>query len=261
MITNRCFIRHLVQFVSALVVVCAIGLPSVCFSAVYYVSSSEGKDGNAGTKPTAPWKTLRKVGSRDFLPGDRIALKKGDVWYETFTISSSGSADSKITITSYGTGEKPRINGSTAINDWSQSRQGVYASRYEGICNGLLEDSKPLKRSSSPGLGDGQWFFDGSMLYYKPTTGLPSSHLVERCARGSLLHITKQSHIVIEGLTFYGANSYGIRIIDSSDVEIRNCRISNNGQDGISLQRFRPEVKCSRIMIIDNVLEFNANGI
>jgi parallel beta-helix repeat protein len=255
------FSRHHLRYFFNFVAVCVILIPSASFSTTYYVSSSEGKDSNGGTTSSTPWKSLEKIGSKSFLPGDRIALKRGDVWRESFSFSSSGSNKDKIIISSYGEGKNPTINGSTVVSDWATFRPGVYAIKYNGICHGILEDLKPLMRASSQVLSDGQWFFDGSTIYYRPTSGPPSSRLVERCARGSLLQMKEQHHVIIENITFYGANSYGIRIIDSSDIEIRNCRIENNGQDGISLQRLRPELECGRIRIIGNALEWNANGI
>lgn len=236
-------------------------IPFTCLSATYYVSSSDGDDGNMGTAPAAPWKTLKKVGSKTYVPGDRIVLKRGDVWHESLVFSSSGTRGKEIVISAYGEGKNPLINGSTVVDRWAPSGVGVYTSPYTGSCNGLLEDSKPLKRASSQALGDGQWFFDGSTIYYRPVSGMPGGRIVERCARGSLLHMKEQRHVIIEGITFYGANSYGIRIIDGSDIVIRNCRVLNNGQDGISLQRTRPELKCGRIRITGNTLEYNANGI
>jgi|GEM_PF-4580568 len=235
--------------------------PYTVFSETYYVSSSEGKDGNVGTTSAAPWKTLKKVGSSTFVPGDRIVLKRGDVWQESLVFSSSGAPGKEIMVSAYGEGKNPLINGSTVVDRWVPSGAGVYSSPYNGSCNGLLEDSRPLKRASSRVLGDGRWFFDGAAIYYRPVSGKPSDHLIERCARGSLLHMKEQKHIVIEGITFYGANSYGIRIIDGSDIVIRNCRIANSGQDGISLQRARAELKCGRVRITKSSLEYNANGI
>ena len=43
----------------------------------YYVDSSEGNDSNAGTNVNTPWKSLNKINSFVFQPGDEILLKAG----------------------------------------------------------------------------------------------------------------------------------------------------------------------------------------
>ncbi|MCD9020673.1 right-handed parallel beta-helix repeat-containing protein [Cohnella silvisoli] len=78
---------------------------------VYYVSSSSGSDSNNGTSPSTPWKTLANVGSKSYMPGDQILLKSGDSWNEQLSISnSSGTAANPILLSSYGSGNKPKIN-------------------------------------------------------------------------------------------------------------------------------------------------------
>ena len=81
---------------------------------VFYVSSSEGDDGGDGTSPSAkgpdgPWKTLARA-SVEYLPGDRILLKRGDSWNEEFRPKGSGTPDKPIAIEAYGKGSKPLID-------------------------------------------------------------------------------------------------------------------------------------------------------
>ena len=84
----------------------------------YYVSQSTGNDSNNGTSSSTPWKTLAKVGSITYGAGDQILLKCGDSWNETLTISnSSGTSTSPITLSSYGTGNKPIIRRNTGNTD------------------------------------------------------------------------------------------------------------------------------------------------
>lgn len=82
----------------------------------YYVSSSEGNDGNDGSME-APFKTLMRVDCRDktdgganndgFLqPGDAVFLMRGDSWREVLY------CDEYVTYSAYGTGAKPKILGS-----------------------------------------------------------------------------------------------------------------------------------------------------
>ena len=78
----------------------------------YYVSSSQGEDSNPGTSSSAPWKTLSKVNSTKFQPGDQILFKSGDEWAENegININYSGTANNRIVFGSYGNGTKPEIS-------------------------------------------------------------------------------------------------------------------------------------------------------
>lgn len=77
----------------------------------YYVSPS-GDDNNPGTSQSEAWKTIAKVNSMSFIPGDSILFERGGVWNETLVISSSGFEENPIVFGTYGSGEKPTIDGS-----------------------------------------------------------------------------------------------------------------------------------------------------
>ncbi len=76
----------------------------------YYVSPHAGRDTNAGTSKQHPWKSLGKVNSHRFRPGDRILLQAGSRWRSPLTIRSSGTATAPIRVDRYGTGPMPRID-------------------------------------------------------------------------------------------------------------------------------------------------------
>jgi hypothetical protein len=87
----------------------------------YYVSSSEGNDSNSGTGSDVPWKTLEKVNSSIFVPGDTILFMAGNEFSGQLRVNNSGSADAPILFTSYGQGDQPVINGATAAGGAYQS--------------------------------------------------------------------------------------------------------------------------------------------
>ena len=83
-------------------------LPSVeIHGNTYYVSTSDGNDAYEGTSADRPWKTLEKVNSTQFLPGDTILFKRNNFWAENLVIPASGTASASIVFASYGEGEKP----------------------------------------------------------------------------------------------------------------------------------------------------------
>ena len=85
----------------------------------YYVSNSQGNDSNNGTSQTTPWKTLSKVSSASLNPGDQVLFRRNDTWIgERLSVSRSGNQNNLISFKSYGSGNKPLINGNLAFNDY-----------------------------------------------------------------------------------------------------------------------------------------------
>ncbi len=80
-------------------------------STVYYVDSVSGSDSNNGTSLSTPWQTLANINATTFQPGDRILLKCGGVWNGQLYPKGSGTSALPITISSYGTGSRPVVNG------------------------------------------------------------------------------------------------------------------------------------------------------
>lgn len=80
----------------------------------YYVDSAGGSDSNTGSSETQAWKTLDKVNTTVFQPGDRILFKAGGVWTGTLSPQGSGSEGSPIQIDRYSEGAKPLIAGGGA---------------------------------------------------------------------------------------------------------------------------------------------------
>lgn len=102
-------------------------MSSVIFGTNYYVDAVYGKDTNPGTSSTSPWKTIAKVNSFKFLPGDAILFKRGAAWYETLNVNQSGTSSAGIRYDAYGSGNPPLIDGSMS------RRNGIYVGSKEYI--------------------------------------------------------------------------------------------------------------------------------
>lgn len=76
----------------------------------YYVSFS-GSDSNSGRSENEAWRTLEKVNSVTFSPGDSILFCADDIWIGQLSPKGSGSKEHFIYIGSYGKGRKPYIAG------------------------------------------------------------------------------------------------------------------------------------------------------
>lgn len=96
-------------------------------AATYYVSNT-GSDLAAGTSEGTAWQTIAKVNATTFSAGDIIKFQKGGTWTEALTITESGSIGSPITITSYGTGANPIINGFVTVGAWTNITGNIWES-------------------------------------------------------------------------------------------------------------------------------------
>ncbi|HXK59638.1 MAG TPA: right-handed parallel beta-helix repeat-containing protein [Acidobacteriota bacterium] len=78
-------------------------------SVTYYVDAADGSDSHDGRSPRTPWKSLEKVNSVVFQPGDRILFKAGSKLRGQLAPKGSGTAQKPIVVDVYGGTEKPLI--------------------------------------------------------------------------------------------------------------------------------------------------------
>ena len=115
----------------------------------FYLSSSSGNDNSNGSQSN-PWKSLSKVSKIEFSPGDSIFFKKGDTFTGHFTITSSGSQDKPIVITSFGSSNnKPIINGSGINISGGDFQEAIYVNNSDNIIfDGLeIQNNRTNKKS------------------------------------------------------------------------------------------------------------------
>ncbi|MBL8029315.1 MAG: right-handed parallel beta-helix repeat-containing protein [Fibrobacteres bacterium] len=131
-------------------------LSSLLFCSTYYVASNgdDSRSALVAGNPLTPWKTLSKISSTAFAPGDTILFKRGDTWEGTLTISSSGTAGNKITYGAYGTGANPSIQGKVAITgSWVNSGNGIYQTDFTGSIAALFINGRQLTLARYPNNG------------------------------------------------------------------------------------------------------------
>ena len=93
---------------------------------VYYISSRNGSDENAGTSPAAAWKTCQPL-KDNLTAGDTVLFECGSAFRESVPTVNG------VTYASYGEGEKPRFYGSIDAaheEDWEPIGTNLY--RYRG---------------------------------------------------------------------------------------------------------------------------------
>jgi hypothetical protein len=97
---------------------------------MYYLDCGAGSDSNAGTSTSTAWKTLAKVNSTTFAPGDSILVKRGTICAGSLQPLGSGNASAVIRLADYGTGTLPIIDGGT-----NQATVKLFNQQYWNISN------------------------------------------------------------------------------------------------------------------------------
>jgi hypothetical protein len=77
----------------------------------YYVDADNGRDDYPGLSPDSAWKTICKVNSMRFGPGDSVLFKNGGKWIGPLNPSGSGTSEELLVFSQYGVdGDKPLIH-------------------------------------------------------------------------------------------------------------------------------------------------------
>ena len=287
---------------------------STGFSAVYYVSMT-GNDANSGLSTSTPWRTLKKVNSTNFSPGDMILFKSGDRFYGQLVPTSSGTSSRLITYGSYGTGVKPLIGGFERLGGWKSEGGGVYSASsmakqlpnivyYNGVntpmgrypktgwltfesfsgttsvtdnelgsnpnwtggeiviekANWLIDrnvitshSGKIINYSSATSYAprvdgeykyfiqnhrstltqEGDWYYKSGVFYMNFGTRDPNTVYVKVPWIETLVDINRKNYLIIDNITFEGANQTGIKTYLSADVRITNCDFSYMGDNAV----------------------------
>jgi uncharacterized repeat protein (TIGR02543 family) len=238
----------------AAAIVCLLLLEAVSFGTDYYVDPVSGNNSYSGTSTGNAWRTIAKVNSSYFAPGDRVLFKRGGVWRESLMPVSSGVAGAPVTFGAYGTGAHPVIAGSDNLTSgayaWQRSARGTN----EYFCNasGLnLPDAVWLNgaycaKGTAGALGDHQWAWannDGlgfSTVYLRDDSGNPgtSGVLVEAAARGYSVYASGKSYLTFDSLEVRHAddNGYGFGVmyfLSCQNITIRNCIVHDISTTGI----------------------------
>lgn len=106
-------------------------LSSLTVAAATYYVSPNGNDNNSGTSLASPWRTISKVNSRTYVAGDQILFERGGTYRGNVTINQSGTAVNPILVSSYGSGAKPKIVGSTQVTNWVVHQGNIWKAQVQ----------------------------------------------------------------------------------------------------------------------------------
>ncbi len=229
--------------------ICAITPP--LWAAMYYVDATGGNDSNTGASEATPWKTIARVNSRSFSPGDSILLKRGEIWRETLIAPSSGSAGNVIVFGAYGAGDNPIISGSNLISaGWTRDSAFIWKATVTTQPNAVYFNGTrgTLATAKTSITAEYLWFWASNVLYvWSPDDGDPSGHYtapgIEAAARDNPVNTNNNAYISLDGLTIrdgnlpYGA-SHGVVKVGYTTVTgiiIQNCTVERGSANGIDI--------------------------
>jgi hypothetical protein len=120
----------------------------------YYVDATTGNDAKDGLTPETAWKTLAKVNATTFVPGDSVALKRGELWHEALVLKSAGTKDKPIVVRAYGAGNaKPIISPTRVLAQWTSAQASMYVADLDVPTNQVFVDGVRLAIAHHPNKG------------------------------------------------------------------------------------------------------------
>lgn len=78
----------------------------------YYIDSEDGSNNNSGLSENDAWETTAPLGETDLQAGDHLYFKRGQMHFGQLWIKNSGTANERIVISSYGSGDMPIVKHS-----------------------------------------------------------------------------------------------------------------------------------------------------
>ena len=221
----------------------------------YYVDSVAGSDANNGTSPTSPWRTVAKVNSTSFGPGDHILFKRGDTWRELLAPYSSGEAGNPIVIAAYGTGPAPILTGANRLpqSAWtlcSGCQNNVWHATVSTPPNVVMFNAAHgnQKTGISALTTAGDWYWASDVLYVWCTLNPGSYYLspgVEAGNRAVVVDLSALAYVTLQNLELTGANgrpTNGIvyahtqNSVPPHDLVLNNVQLSNGAGNGVHFE-------------------------
>ena len=233
---------------------------SAATGTTYYVDSKDGKDSNAGTAENKAFQTLKKVNELNLEPGDTVLLKKGSVFEDQalkFTKEDSGTAEAPVKISTYGEGEKPKIN-TNGHGQWELNYGNPLDNqnhKWKGTVSSsiLIEDTEYLEiegleltndRKSATDTEQGKAYNDAYAMDRTGVAGVAKDNgTVDHIVLNDLyIHDVTgnvyNKHMTNGGIYFIVAkptNEGETGIARYNDVQIRNCSLNKVKRGGIAV--------------------------
>lgn len=214
----------------------------------YYVDSARGDDANDGRRAARAWRSLGRVNSGTFGPGDRILLHAGSRWAGSLSPGGSGAAGRPITVSRYGAGAKPAVDAGGR----SLATVYLYNGEYWDVSNLDIANRAPVR---VPGLAGVEVRLENFGV-----------------AHGIRLHRLDIHDVFGSNVKAAGGGS-GIYCASGGDkgktrydgLTIEDCRLARTDRSGITMSAYYPRPSwplSTRVVIRGNTLtDIGGDGI
>lgn len=128
-------------------------------ASTYYVDATSGSDANNGLSLTGSWKTVAKVNSSTFVPGDSVLFKCGETWRESLVASTKGIPGSPVTYSTYGlctVNNKPILNAAEVVSGWTVYSGSIYVADVPFAVQQIIVDGNLVNLAHYPNKGYNQ---------------------------------------------------------------------------------------------------------
>ncbi|MBX2872183.1 MAG: right-handed parallel beta-helix repeat-containing protein [Saprospiraceae bacterium] len=245
-------------------------------AATFYLSSSDGEDNNDGLSPDSPWKSFSKINALNLIPGDSILLKRGDTFVGQLALrNESGTIDQPIVITTYGTGERPVLDGDGYLSSlYIQNSGYLHLSGLE-----LKNDGGPARDGEPTNLRYGLYLnntlTDGTIFEHfriddvvfrniYPTeditdddqTGVHAYGLNTSGSWGDELNPSRFTDMVVENCLFTRTGRHALRILATDNLRIRNNLFEHVGGAGMVIG-----ANSSNILVEGNTTNYTGSNL
>ena len=231
-------------YVTLFVMLAVLVMVSPAWATTYYVDATNGHDNNAGNSPQTAWKTIAKVNSSGFNPGDSILFKTGEEWREQLTVPSSGSSSTPIRLGAYGAGHNPIISGADLLTGWAQTSGNIYQVPCTWTLSTVFEDGQHLRAVAfdseititAAKMSPGTWTLDdpNDILYVWRTDGAnPGTRTIEAPRRDNAIRAFNKDFVTLEYFEFRYANFDGVSIVKGENWVVRNILTHSNFRYGL----------------------------
>ncbi len=212
----------------------------------YYISISTGNDSNSGTLASLPWKTLNKVNSFSFSPGDSILFKRSEIWRGQLT-PQSGNLSNRIYYGAYSNGTNPTILGSlnfSNLSDWTNIGGNIWK------CNTTFStDIGNILFDNATNVGVKKWnlidlqiqddfWFDlttNELSLYSTSNPASIYSEIELALRKDIINQQNTGYIIYEYLSVKYGGAHGFGGGNTTNIAIKSCEISYIGGGDLNM--------------------------
>jgi len=232
-------------------------------AATYYVSNSIGNDLHNGKSWQTPWKyhpwmskATGVAGNTILQPGDKVRLKRGDVWYDYFTLRDAGTQNNLIITKAYGSGYLPRIICPTQkiTSGWVRVSGNIYRIQIDHagedvgwVWQEYVSRNSALQMRSDPNVSEGEFFFEyvndtrGYLYLYKEGGDSPNGTPIHYSSKKFVIDGlgTSAAYVRFENLELWGGN-WGTVVITGnwqsarSNIELHRLIVRFSGSSETS---------------------------